>query len=315
MWTAITLGTLIAAGVAAYVAWAAYAIARGAALWPFVLGLPLTYLAVPFFFTCAWVTMGWWMRAPRPEDVVLGWRQRVRLFGGEFAALAKSPPKMIFYRWLVRDPAPAPARLPVLLVHGVGCNAGVFTGMKRYLDAQGLGPVYAISYGPPLASGELFAEQIADKITAIHAATGAAQVVLVAHSMGGVVSLAYLRRYGGARVRRLIAIATPFHGSRHAYMMFGKSLQDLRPGSRFLSAIDEPASFTRNVPVVSIWSWHDSMVTPQTSSHLDWAENIAIAGVAHNAMLADRGVWTRVADEIRKARLHGQRVTPSTAKG
>ena len=85
MWTAITLATLIAAGVAAYVAWAAYAIARGAALWPFVLGLPLTYLAVPFFFTCAWVTMGWWMRAPRPEDVVLGWRQRVRLFGGEFA--------------------------------------------------------------------------------------------------------------------------------------------------------------------------------------------------------------------------------------
>jgi 5-formaminoimidazole-4-carboxamide-1-beta-D-ribofuranosyl 5'-monophosphate synthetase len=38
------------------------------------------------------------------------------------------------------------------------------------------------------------------------------------------------------------------------------------------------------------------------SSRLDWGENIVISGVAHNALLRDRSVWTRVADEIRKAR-------------
>ncbi|MEP7329105.1 MAG: alpha/beta fold hydrolase [Betaproteobacteria bacterium] len=302
MWTAIFLATLIAAGVGAYGAWAAHAVAQGAAIWPFVLGLPLAYLAVPFLITGLWVTMGWRMRAPRPTDKVLGWRARVRLFVNEFLALAQSAPKMILYRWLVRDPAPAPASLPVLLVHGVGCNAGVWYGLKGYLEAQRLGPVYAISYGPPLAPIEHFADQMAQKIATMRDATGATQVVLVGHSMGGLVNLAYLRRYGGAAVREMIAIGTPFHGSRHAYMMFGAAMQDLRPGSRFLAPIDDPGAFASGVPVVSIWSWHDSMVTPQTSSRLDWAENIAIAGVAHNALLGDRDVWARVAAEIRKAR-------------
>jgi predicted alpha/beta hydrolase family esterase len=302
MWTAITLALLVAAGVAAYGAWAAHAVAHGAAVWPFVLGLPLAYLAVPLLFTCLWVTMGWWMRSPRPEDVALDWRQRARLFVDEFVALSRSAPKMIFYRWLVRDPPPAPAQLPVLLIHGVGCNAGVWSGMKRYLDAQGVGPVYALSYGPPLASVDSFAAQVAAKIDAIRVATGAAQVVLVGHSMGGLVGIAYLRRHGGDRVRRLITIGTPFHGSRHAYMMFGRAMQDLRPGSTFVSGIDVPGTFAAQVPVVSLWSWHDSMVTPQTSARLDWADNIAIAGVAHNALLGDREVWARVAGEIRKAR-------------
>ncbi len=302
MWTAITLGALVAGGAAAYIAWAARAVAQGAAMWPFVLGLPLAYLAAPFLFTCLWVTMAWWMRAAPPDELTLGWRQRVRFFIMEFVALAQSAPKMIAYRWLVRDPPPAPARLPVLLVHGVGCNAGVWSGMKRYLDAQGIGPVYAISYGPPLASIDSFGDQIATRIAEIRQATGASQVVLVGHSMGGLVSLAYLRRYGGALVRRVIAIGTPFHGSRHAYMMFGAAVRDMRPGSAFLAGIDEPGRYAGNVPVVSLWSWHDSMVTPQTSSRLDWAENIPIAGVAHNALLGDRNVWMRVAEEIRKAR-------------
>ena len=49
------------------------------------------------------------------------------------------------------------------------------------------------------------------------------------------------------------------------------------------------------------------MVTPQTSSRLPWAENIVIAGVAHNALLNDRGVWSLVAEEIRKAQAQKRR--------
>ena len=302
MWTALTLALLVGGGIAAYVAWAAHMVAGGAAVWPFVLGLPFAYLAGPLFFTTVWVSMGCWMRSPRPAAAVLGWRQRVRLFANEFAALSKSAPKMIFYRLLVRDPQPAPAYLPVLLIHGVGCNAGVWFGIQGYLAKQGVGPVYALSYGPPLAPIETFTAQVAEKVAAIRAATGAKQVVLVGHSMGGLVALAYLRRHGGDSVRRLITIGTPFHGSRHAYMMFGQSLQQLRPGSTFLADVDVPGEFRASVPVVSLWSWHDSMVTPQLSARLDWAENIAVVGVAHNALLGDRSVWARVEGEIRKAR-------------
>jgi triacylglycerol esterase/lipase EstA (alpha/beta hydrolase family) len=303
MWTAIFLGIFALAMLSLYGGWALYAVAHGAAIWPFVVGLPFAYLAFPLVFTCVWMALGRWLRAPRPGDVELTPGQRVRLFWDEFVSLAQSTPKMILYKVLVRDPPAAPAVLPVLLLHGVGCNAGVWTGLRRHLEEQALGPVYALSYGPPLAAIDSFAPQVAAKIAQIRAATGAAQVVLVCHSMGGLVARAYLRKYGGAEVRRLITVGTPHAGSMHAWMMNGMALADMRPHSRFLADINASADHVDGVPVVSLWSWHDSMVTPQTSSHLEWAENVVFAGIAHNALLNDRRVWRAVAAEIAKAHL------------
>jgi triacylglycerol esterase/lipase EstA (alpha/beta hydrolase family) len=216
---------------------------------------------------------------------------------------------MIGYRWLMPDPAPAPATLPVLLLHGVGCNAGVWIALRRYLDAHDLGPVYALSYGPPLAAIDAFAPQVTARIAQIAAATGAARVVLVGHSMGGLVARAYLRRYGGGQVARLVTLGTPHAGSMHAWMMAGSAMADMRPGSAFLTRLNASPDHVHGVPVVSLWSWHDSMVTPQTSSRLSWAKNIVLAGVAHNALLNDPQVWRHVAEEIRKSR-----ATPPTSE-
>jgi predicted alpha/beta hydrolase family esterase len=301
MWVAVYFGVLVAIGLAAYGAWAAYAVVHGAAVWPFVVGLPFVYLAFPLFFTALWVTLGEYWRARRPRDVRLTFGQRVRKFWREFVAIAQAP-KMIFYAVLMRDPPAAPAELPILLLHGIGCNAAVWTGMRDSLDAQGLGPVYALSYGPPFDSIETFAPQVAAKIAIIEAATGACQVVLVGHSMGGLVALTYLRRYGGTHVRRLVTLGTPYGGSMHAWLLSGTSVAEMRPGSPFLASLNRRDHEGCGVPVVSLWSWHDSMVTPQTSSRVDWAENIVICGVAHNALLGDRDVQKHVAEEIRKAR-------------
>lgn len=304
MWTAFVLGALIVGGYAAYAAWALAATGAGAAAWPFVLGAPLVYLALPFLFTCIWMALGWWWRAPAPPAATLSAGGVLRLFGNEFASLALSPVRMALYRVLLPDPPPAPAALPVLLVHGVGCNAGVWHGLARDLAARGVAPVYTLSYGPPLASIEHFAGQLAAKIAAMRAATGAAQVVLVTHSMGGLVARAYLRRHGGAHVRRLVTLGAPHFGSRHAWLMFGACLAQMRPGNAWLAALNAGDGREAGVPVVSLWSWHDSMVTPQTSARLPWAHNVVIAGVAHNALLNDRAVWDLVAAEIAKADAH-----------
>ncbi len=74
---------------------------------------------------------------------------------------------MALYRLLMCDPAPAPAAAPVLLLHGVLCNAGALRGLRTDLVARGIGPVYVMSYGPPLLSIENFADQVAAKVDAI----------------------------------------------------------------------------------------------------------------------------------------------------
>jgi triacylglycerol esterase/lipase EstA (alpha/beta hydrolase family) len=301
MGVAIIFAVSVAVGLAAYVGWAVYAVSHGAALWPFVIGAPFVYLAVPLFFTTQWMLLGWLWRSPRPREVQISFAQTVRYFWKEYLSIAQAP-KMIFYALLMRDPKPAPASLPVLLLHGIGCNAAVWTSMRRYLEREGLGPVYALSYGPPFAAIEFFAPQVAQKIAQIERDTGASQVVVVGHSMGGLVARTYIRRYGGAHVRRLITLGTPHAGSRHAYLMSGESLVEMRPGSAYLAALARRDGNEAGVPIVSLWSWHDSMVTPQLSSQLDWTQNIVIRGVAHNALLGNPAVQRYVADEIRRAR-------------
>ena len=300
MVTAITLALAILGGVTVYLWWAAQAVAGGANWLWFAIGLPFAFLAFPVSFGVIWFTLSWLFRARRPHAVHLRFAGIMRLYWREVLAIAGSAPRMILYRWLMADPPPAPAAMPVLLLHGVLCNAGVWHPMKKYLTARGIGPIYALSYGPPLASIELFAEQTAEKIDAILAATGAKQVVMVAHSMGGLVARAYLRRYGGAKVRRLITVGTPHQGSMLAYLFPGVSLSQLRPRNEWLSELGASAT-DAHPPIVSLWSWHDSMVAPQTSSVLERAENIALMGIGHNALLRDPEVFKRVAAEIERA--------------
>lgn len=301
MWVAVYFAVVVAVAVGAYAGAAAYSVAHGGDAWRWIVGLPFAYAAVPLLFACFWMFFGWWWRAKRPAGIGMTLGERLRFFAAEYASLFVAP-RMIAFKRVAPDPAPAPATCPVLLVHGIGCNAGVWSSMRAFLIGQGLGPVYAISYGPPFDTIPSFAPQVADKLAQIERDTGSAQVVVVAHSMGGLVMRSYMRAYGPERIRRLVTLGTPFAGSMHAWLMSGASLADMRPGSPYLASLVTPTDAEEAVPTVSIWSWHDTMVTPQDSSRLPYGENIVIAKVAHNAMLGDPGVQRLVAEEIRKAR-------------
>ncbi|MBK7792379.1 MAG: alpha/beta fold hydrolase [Betaproteobacteria bacterium] len=296
MITAITIAIVLLGVFGGYAYWAVGAIAAGATWWPYAAGLLLLPLAIPFVASVAWFALAAWFGSPPPPDARLDLRQRLALFWGEMCAIARSGPRMVLYRWLVPDPPPAPAALPVLLLHGVLCNAGVWLGLRRHLRDRGLGPVYTLSYGPPLASIELFAQQLAAKIDAILRDTGARQVALVGHSMGGLVARAYLRRFGADRVRLLMTLGTPHHGSVHAYLFPGASLAQLRPGNRWLATLNgDPLPPLR---LVALWSPHDSMVAPQSSARLDGAAEIVVRGVGHNALLGDPAVYAAVEREL-----------------
>jgi pimeloyl-ACP methyl ester carboxylesterase len=241
------------------------------------------------------------LRARRLPEQRIGPIRTLMMIGSEFVTLLGSAWRMMTYRRRMRDPAPAPARVPIVpivLVHGVLCNAGVWAPMARKLASAGLEPVYALSYGPPLVTINEFVSQLDKRIDSVVAATGASQVVIVAHSMGGLVARAYLHAFGGARIARVVMIGTPHHGSVYAFFVPGACIAQMRPGNPWLAALPP---VTAEPPMISLWSPHDSMVVPQTSSVLADATNVAFPGVGHNALLRNRAVFARVADEIRAA--------------
>jgi triacylglycerol esterase/lipase EstA (alpha/beta hydrolase family) len=288
--TALLLFVLLVAGGAGYVSWAKHAIAQGAPLWWFVVGAPVAYLAPVVLLVALWFLLSWIWRTPRPPAARLGAAGCVRLYVKEVLAVASSWPLIIAHRLLMRDPPPARCARPVILVHGVLVNDGVWFGFRRRLVRAGVSGVYTVNYGPPYADIEHYAGQLAARIDEVCAATGAQRVVLVGHSMGGLVSRAYLRRFGPARVERFITIGTPHHGSMLAWTYPGRCLAQMRPGNAWLVDLNRDESRPPPVPMTSIWSRHDSMVAPQASSELACAENVPLVGIGHNALLADKEV-------------------------
>jgi triacylglycerol esterase/lipase EstA (alpha/beta hydrolase family) len=112
--------------------------------------------------------------------------------------------------------------------------------------------------------------------------------------MGGLVARAYLRQRGPARIERIITIGTPHHGSVFARGFVGRCLAQMRPGNAWLAELNRDEMKPSPVPIVSIWSRHDSLVAPQASSELACAANVALVGTGHNALLNDPRVMELV---------------------
>ena len=306
MVTALTLLLVFFSAVAAYIVVAADAAAHGVATGWLVAGAVAIYVAIYLGAAGVAFALAWIFRTPRPPECTIGAGAALRLYVGEMVAMAKSHPRMAMGWWAMRDPPARPACNPVLLLHGVLCNAGVWRGVLPHFAAGIDSPIYALSYGPPPASIESFVDQLAMKISAIKIATGAAKVTLVTHSMGGLVARAYLRRYGSAHVRCLVGMGTPHHGSVHAWIFPGRCLAQIRPRSAWLAELNRDESAGPPVRVVSIWSWHDSMVAPQASARLEGADNVAVVGIGHNALIDNEEVAARIVHEIRRAEREAQ---------
>jgi len=304
--TSFVLFLLLVAGGAGYVSWAKHAVAQGAHAWWFVAAAPIAYLAPVVLIVAISFALSWVWRSPRPAGAHLDLRGCVRLFLGEVRAVAASWLLIAFHRFVIRDPPRAPVAHPVLLVHGVLVNDGVWFTMRRRLARAGVAGVYTANYGPPYESIDHFAQQLRARIDAVCSATGAARVTLLCHSMGGLVARTCLRDTGPARIERIITLGTPHHGSVLAWMYFGRCLAQMRPGNAWLAKLNRDEGDVPPVPLVSIWSRHDNLVVPQTSGELGGVENVPVLGVGHNALLEDR----RVA-ELALGRITSGVVTPS----
>lgn len=306
MVTALTLLVVFFGAVATYVVIAVDLAAHGLAIGWLVAGALAIYVSIYLAVAGISFALAWIFRTPRPPECTIGAGAALRSYVGEMVAMAKSHPRMALGWWAMRDPPARPACNPVLLLHGVLCNAGVWRAVLPRFAAAVDSPVYTLSYGPPQASIEIFADQLAAKIDTIKAATGAAKVTLVTHSMGGLVARAYMRRYGSSDVRCLVAVGAPHHGSVHAWVFPGRCLAQIRPRSAWLAELNRNESAGPPVPVVSIWSWHDSMVAPQASARLEGADNVAFVGIGHNALIDSEEVGARVVLEMQRAEREAQ---------
>jgi pimeloyl-ACP methyl ester carboxylesterase len=183
---------------------------------------------------------------------------------------------------------------PIVVVHGYTQNRVDFLRIARACARAGLGPVYGFNY-PWFASVHGNARRLARFCDGVRRETGATQVDLVAHSLGGLVAMEYLHDAGPARVRRLVTIASPHAGIAWRGPIVGAAGPQMRHGSAFLV---ERASRAVPVPCLSVYSTHDNVVHPPATSMLAkrGARDHAVAHVGHLSILFDHDVVRAVAE-------------------
>ena len=250
--------------------------------------------------------------SPTPHEFRIGARARLQMLLEEYQAT------MLHSSWFMALAGPG-ERLypgyrgaPVLLLHGYGCNGGYWTLFARRLDAAGISHA-ALDLDPLLGDIDGYAPLVGAAVDGLCARSGAAQVIIVAHSMGGLVARAYLRRSGPAQVARVITLGTPHHGTSLASFGIGKNAAQMRmasparqtagatlgqPQPSWLDALAASESASTRALITSIYTHHDNIVSPQTSSVLPGAHHIAFGGVGHVALGRNPRVLARLLREI-----------------
>jgi len=188
-------------------------------------------------------------------------------------------------RSVLRRPPPAEGAPAIILVHGWCCNAGVWRPVVRRLRRAGLGNVHGVTLHPVLGCLDAMAADLERLVSPLRATWEGRRIVLAAHSMGGLVARAWLRRLDAVSRERvsLVTIGTPHCGTRVAALGAGAAARQMRPGSAWLAGLaaepDGPADLT------CIGSRADNFVAPQGSAWLPGARAIEVPGVGHFALL------------------------------
>lgn len=193
--------------------------------------------------------------------------------------------------------ATAAAVEPILFVHGWNSSGSVWNTMIGRFQADGWTAAQTNNWSYNTAQSNVTtAGQVNTKVDQIRAATGAAKVDIISHSMGGLNTRYYLKNLGGAaEVDEWVSLGGPNHGTQTAYACFwNTSCFEMQPGSSFLNNLNAGDETPGAVNYGTWWSPCDEIINPDSSVLLSGATNTQTACMGHSALYSDLTVYGQV---------------------
>lgn len=208
--------------------------------------------------------------------------------------------------------AAAPAAGPrLVLLHGWFCNAGVWQALRAAWPRQGAAPPpIAVTLTPVLGDIERMCRNLSRQLAPLLARRE--PLVLVTHSMGGLVARRWLQQDAVAArlVVGLLTVGTPHAGTRLARLGPGRAATQMRPGSDWLAAL---AVMGPSCPVCCVWSDTDGFVAPARSALLPHAASVALHGRGHFGLLRDAQLPPLVTDWLARCASPTAALQPASA--
>jgi len=179
-------------------------------------------------------------------------------------------------------------RRPVLLVPGWLGRAQDLGPLKERLVRDGWREeeVFPLEFLDPVGSSLDHAQELKEAVQRILSETGASELDVVAHSMGGLAVWVLLQEEGAVLpIRRVVFLATPFQGTVTAYLAWGDGGPEMIPGSPFLEDLQQGGWPQRWVHALAIRTPLDLTVVPSYQATLQEAADRVICCPTHQGLL------------------------------
>jgi len=191
----------------------------------------------------------------------------------------------------------------VLLVHGWLATSLDMLALKLRLTRDGFDcDAIDFSYMGVLDSIADYAGELAWRVERENAHRR--HIVIVAHSMGGLVTRYYLKNLRATdQVKTVITVATPHHGTFGGMILPPRSIptSEMLPDSPFLEELNSVSETAPGVGFHSIWTPTDGVVIPAENSIMCGARNYKVSGlgVTHLGLLMSDSAYAIILDALR----------------
>lgn len=186
---------------------------------------------------------------------------------------------------------------PILLIHGYLQNASNWAFLKRELCQRGFGPIYTLNLSPTFRSIRAYTQLVSQKAFSIAQETKRSDLVLIGHSMGGLVSAWYAAKVAEpGKVTDVITIGSPLAGTKLAALAIGQNGREMRCGSDLVRELKEEFLHNHTTRFFHIASKADQIIIPYSSAlvGLNPHREYLIEDLGHMSLLFS----SRVADKI-----------------
>ncbi|UOY02941.1 lipase family alpha/beta hydrolase [Blastococcus sp. PRF04-17] len=181
---------------------------------------------------------------------------------------------------------------PVLLVPGYGGGTGSLQALAAELRVHGRDATIVALPGSGTGDLRASADVLGVAAAAALDRTGEDTVDVVGYSAGGLIARLWVAEGNADRVRRVLTLGSPHHGTSLADLAGSlapdqcpEGCRQMASGSDLLAELNAGDETPEGPTWVSIWTTQDETVTPPDSARLDGALKLPVQSVCADARI------------------------------
>lgn len=199
----------------------------------------------------------------------------------------------------------------VIFVHGFMCNRGIWNPWLRIFKEKNIHFI-AVNLEPIFCSIDSYAELIDIAVNRLLQATGQPPII-VAHSMGGLATRAWLARYKfTARFSHIITIASPHQGTWLGKFGTCTNTKQMRLMNSWINNLQAHESPAQKDKFTCFYSHCDNIVFPASNACLSGAKNVHLTGIAHLEMAHNKEVLQEIFCRLDEGKDLNENPSPNT---